>query len=142
MGMAADEPFAWQLPQGGLDRGEAPEAGARRELFEETGIRSVSLIDEINQWLTYDFPPEILGKKFKKYKGQTQRWYAFAFTGVEAEINLKAHGTQEFQAWAWMPLSAIPSLIVPFKRSVYEAIVSAFKPVIEERAGHGDQGIE
>jgi putative (di)nucleoside polyphosphate hydrolase len=68
--------YAWQMPQGGLDAGEDPEHGARRELYEETGIRSVTLLSASDDWLTYDFPPEILGKRFKKHKGQAQRWYA------------------------------------------------------------------
>ncbi len=129
--------YAWQMPQGGLDAGEDPERGARRELYEETGIRSVTLLSASDNWLTYDFPPEILGKRFKKHKGQAQRWYAYGFTGDDSEINLALHGKPEFRQWKWVPLMSIPVLIVPFKRGVYEAIVSAFKPVSESWARQG-----
>lgn len=80
--MAALDAFAWQMPQGGLDAGEDPEAAARRELYEETGIRSVELLSELDGWLTYDFPPEILGKRFKNNIGQAQRWFAYGFIGM------------------------------------------------------------
>jgi len=129
---------AWQMPQGGLDKGEDPEAGARRELFEETGIRSVTLLAAHDDWLVYDFPPEILGKRFKKYKGQAQRWYAYGFTGEADEVDLSHHGKPEFQQWDWVPLNHVSSLIVPFKRNVYEAIVGAFQPVAERWSRRGD----
>jgi len=129
--------YAWQLPQGGLNKGELPEQAARRELFEETGIRSVSYLSAVDGWLTYDFPPEILGKRFKNYKGQAQRWFAYGFTGDVNEINLAAHGEPEFQRWDWVPINSLPDLIVPFKRRVYEGIVTAFQPVSERWARLG-----
>jgi len=138
VGMDPAEGYAWQMPQGGLDKGEDPEAGARRELLEETGIRSVTLLGAHDAWLVYDFPPEILGKRFKKYKGQAQRWYAFGFTGDADEVDLSYHGKPEFQQWDWVPLNRVPSLIVPFKRNVYEAIVCAFQPVAERWSRRGD----
>jgi len=131
VGLADDVPFAWQMPQGGLERGEDPEAGARRELEEETGIRSVRLLAEHPDWLTYDFPPEVLGRRFKNYRGQAQRWFAFAFTGDDAEIDLDASGHAEFRRWEWVPLDTVPALIVPFKREVYAAIVAAFLPLVD-----------
>lgn len=124
-----DGDFAWQMPQGGLNKGENPERAARRELQEETGIRSISLLAETDGWLVYDFPPEVLGKRFKKYRGQAQKWYAYGFTGSVEEIDLAHHGEPEFQQWDWVPLKRVPALIVPFKRNVYEAIVTAFQPV-------------
>ncbi|MGJ3257989.1 MAG: RNA pyrophosphohydrolase [Rhodospirillales bacterium] len=124
-----DGDFAWQMPQGGLDKGEDPERAARRELEEETGIRSVILLAETDGWLAYDFPPEILGKRFRNYRGQAQKWYAYGFTGDVDEIDLTHHGEPEFQQWDWVPLIRVPGLIVPFKRHVYEAIVTAFQPV-------------
>ncbi len=119
---------AWQLPQGGIDKGEDVEAGARRELYEETGIHSVTLLGRHDTWLTYDFPAEMQGKRFKRYRGQAQAWFAYAFTGDVAEIDLAHHGAPEFMQWDWVPLKTVPSLIVPFKRKVYEAIVAAFEP--------------
>lgn len=135
VGLDPEGEFAWQMPQGGLDKGEDPEAAARRELNEETGIRSVTLLDATPGWLVYDFPPEILGKRFKKYKGQAQKWYAYGFTGSTDEIDLSHHGEPEFQQWDWVPLNRVQTLIVPFKRNVYEAIVTAFQPVSERWSG-------
>lgn len=126
--LGPDVTHAWQLPQGGLDKGEDTEAGARRELYEETGIHSVTLLGRHDTWLTYDFPPEMQGKRFKRYRGQAQAWFAYAFTGDVAEIDLAHYGEPEFQQWDWVPLNTVPSLIVPFKREVYLAIVSAFQP--------------
>ncbi len=128
---------AWQLPQGGLEPGENAEAGARRELFEETGIRSVTLLAAHDTWLTYDFPPEMQGKRFKRYRGQAQAWFAYAFDGDVTEIDLAHHGKPEFQQWDWVPLKTIPTLIVPFKRPVYEAIVAAFQPIAARRRPQG-----
>lgn len=105
--------YAWQFPQGGLDKGEDVEAGARRELYEETGIRSVSLLGQHDTWLTYDFPAEMQGRRFKRYRGQAQAWFAYAFTGDVTEIDLAHHGAPEFQQWDWVPLKTVPSLIVP-----------------------------
>lgn len=137
IGLAATDEYAWQMPQGGLDAGEDPESGARRELFEETGIQSVELISELDGWLTYDFPPEILGKRFKNNVGQAQRWFAYGFLGDEDEINLSAHGKPEFQKWDWVTLNRIPTMIVPFKRDVYEAIVASFQPIADRWRGRG-----
>lgn len=133
----SDDGYAWQLPQGGLDDGEDPEEGARRELYEEMGVSSVSLLDQIDRWLSYDFPPEVLGKRFKNNKGQSQRWFAYAFEGNESEIILDGHGKPEFDDWAWRPLKSLPSLIVPFKRNVYEAIVTSFQPIAVRRGHRG-----
>ena len=123
------EPYRWQLPQGGIDKGENPEHAARRELFEETGIQSIELIGSNDEWLTYDFPEDVVGKRFKKYIGQAQLWYAYRFLGDETEINLDQTSPPEFQQWDWKDIKIIPELIVPFKRHVYEAIVSTFGPL-------------
>ena len=125
-----DATHAWQMPQGGIDKGEEAWPAALRELHEETNIRSVGRLGEIADWLQYDIPREIVGQVWKaKYRGQTQKWFAMRFTGAESEIDL-AHpaGAQEpeFSAWRWEPMQNIPSLVVPFKRAVYERVVREF----------------
>lgn len=118
--------YVWQMPQGGIDEGETPEQAAFRELEEETAIRSVSLLAESTDWLSYDLPTEALGKWTGRYRGQTQKWFAFRFEGDESEINLNAHEPAEFCEWKWVPLPEITALVVPFKLAVYEALVSEF----------------
>lgn len=125
-----DGPFNWQMPQGGMDKGETPEVSAARELFEETGITldMVTPIGEVEEWLFYDFPPEYKGRKATKgWAGQRQRWFAFRFHGNESHIDLQSHGPQEFSEWRWGELSEAPQLIVPFKRKVYERLASEFE---------------
>lgn len=121
----------WQMPQGGIDKDEDPFEAAKRELYEETGIRSVSLLAEAPEWINYDLPDELLGIALKgKYRGQTQKWFAFRFKGDESEIaiNPPPGGHEpEFDAWAWKPMDRLPDLIVPFKRGVYGEVVAAFR---------------
>ncbi|MFB2551441.1 RNA pyrophosphohydrolase [Ensifer soli] len=123
-------PQLWQMPQGGIDRGEDPRAAAYRELYEETGMRSVTLIAEAPGWINYDLPEPMIGIGLKgKYRGQTQRWFAFRFEGDESEIaiNPPPGGHEaEFDAWEWKPMADLPGLIVPFKRKVYDEVVAAF----------------
>lgn len=121
----------WQMPQGGIDKGEDPLSAARRELHEETGMTTVSLLAEAPGWINYDLPPEMVGIALKgRYRGQTQRWFAFRFEGDENEIQINpppGGHTAEFDAWAWRPIDELPGLIVPFKRKVYEDVVAAFR---------------
>ncbi|MBE7732810.1 RNA pyrophosphohydrolase [Devosia faecipullorum] len=124
----------WQMPQGGIDKGEDPLRAALRELHEETNITSVSLLAEAPEWIYYDLPDDALGIALKgKYRGQRQRWFAFAFTGAEPEINVLAPAGgrfgAEFDAWRWERLSHTPALIVPFKRPAYEKVVAAFADI-------------
>ena len=133
-----DLAHAWQMPQGGIDPGEEPWPAALRELREETNIRSVERIGEIAEWLKYDIPREIVGQAWKgKYRGQTQKWFAMRFTGAESEIDV-AHPDgapeAEFAAWRWEPLQNVPELVVPFKRAVYERVVSEFARLAKLRA--------
>jgi putative (di)nucleoside polyphosphate hydrolase len=124
----------WQMPQGGIDKGEDPLRAALRELHEETSISSVSLLAEAPEWVYYDLPDEALGIALRgKYRGQRQRWFAFAFTGKDSEIDVAtpAGGKHpaEFDAWRWEKLSRTPSLIVPFKKDAYEKVVAAFADI-------------
>jgi len=123
-------PQLWQMPQGGIDKGEDPLAAAHRELYEETGMETVSLLAESRDWINYDLPPHLIGIGLKgKYRGQTQRWFAFRFDGDESEIRINpppGDHAPEFDAWAWKPMRELPGLIVPFKRAVYDRVVSEF----------------
>jgi len=119
----------WQMPQGGLDQGEDLEAAARRELAEETGVHSVRFVAQASDWLTYDLPDELIGVAWGgRYRGQTQMWFAARFEGQDSEIDLGPHDghEQEFDAWRWVTLKELPSLVVPFKRKVYQRVIEEF----------------
>ena len=119
---------AWQMPQGGLDKGEKPWAGALRELEEETGIgpQLVERIANHPQRLRYDLPPELAGKLWKgKWRGQDQDWFLARFTGSDTDINI-ATSDPEFNDWKWVAPDQLPDLIVPFKRDMYRAIIAGF----------------
>ncbi len=123
-------PQIWQFPQGGVDSGENILVAAQRELLEETGIRSASLIARAPGWITYDFPEGFTGSKaMKGFAGQTQAWFAFRFEGEDSEIDLAAHHQIEFDAWRWADLAEAPDLVVPFKREAYLKVVEAFAPI-------------
>ena len=118
---------AWQLPQGGIEKEEAPRTAALRELEEETGARSVTVLAEASKWLTYELPDELIGKVWNgKYRGQRQKWFAMQFTGDEEEINPANVQHPEFSTWRWARLDDLPRLAVPFKRNVYAAIALEF----------------
>lgn len=118
--------WRWQMPQGGIDKGEDVVEAAFRELQEETGVSSARLLSITPGWLAYDFPKEY---QKKKWKGQRQKWAAMLFEGEESEIDLTADDHQEFDNWRWGELEEAPSLIVPFKRNVYEELMRAFIPL-------------
>lgn len=124
---AEDSQYSWQMPQGGIDEGETPERAAWRELAEETSMMDVILLGESTSWLTYDLPKKAMRAWKGGYKGQAQKWFVFRFLGEDSSIDLTKHESIEFSDWRWHSLEGIVDLIVPFKRPVYEAIVSEFR---------------
>ena len=120
------EAFRWQFPQGGIDKDENAAVAAFRELKEETGVSSARLLAMTPGWLAYDFPETY---KKKNWRGQRQKWAAMLFEGDKSEIDLAADDHQEFDQWRWGELEEAPSLIVPFKRGVYEELIAAFIPL-------------
>jgi putative (di)nucleoside polyphosphate hydrolase len=123
--------YSWQMPQGGLDRGEDPYHAALRELAEETSVVSASLLAEAPEWYSYDLPQDVANRSWKgRYRGQTQKWFAFRFDGDESEIDVRhprGGHRPEFSAWRWERMERLPELIIPFKRPVYEKVVAAFR---------------
>lgn len=124
-------PWQWQFPQGGIDPGETPEAAGLRELCEETGLSRdrVEPLGTIADWLTYDFPPDVRDHPKHARRGllgQKQRWFAFRFLGEDGDFDLEAHGEVEFDAWRWEDLAAVPALIIPWKRPVYDVVAREF----------------
>lgn len=121
-----DTPDAWQMPQGGIDPGEAPLDAAKRELWEETGVTSAVLVAELPGSVRYDLPADISARIWKgRYRGQEQRWYLFRFAGDDREIDIEAHAP-EFDAWRWMPAAEVERHIIGFKRDVYRQVFDAF----------------
>jgi putative (di)nucleoside polyphosphate hydrolase len=122
-----DVRYAWQMPQGGIDRGETPSHAALRELGEETGLEpdQVELLEELEPWLFYDFPPALKAKLTGPYYGQRQKWFAYRFTGSDTDFRLDRH-TVEFDAWKWARLEDAPELVIPFKAAVYAEVAKRF----------------
>ena len=123
---------AWQMPQGGIDDGEKSREAALRELREETGITDdlVEFIARMDDWLTYDLPPDLLGRVWGgKYRGQRQKWFLFRYLGTDAQINIAADHP-EFSQWCWIGADDMVAAIVPFKRAVYVQVVAAFRPYL------------
>jgi putative (di)nucleoside polyphosphate hydrolase len=119
---------AWQMPQGGLDPGENPQAGALRELEEETGITpdKVEIVARCPEELTYDLPSDLVGKMWKgKWRGQRQTWFLMRFLGEDEDVNLDTP-EPEFRAWKWAEPAELPALIVPFKKALYEQLLAGF----------------
>ena len=120
----------WQMPQGGIDKGETPRQAALRELREEVGTDKAEILAESQLWLSYDVPQEITRRLWRgRYRGQRQNWFAMRFLGREEDIDLHTHHP-EFDAWKWVPAPELPRLIVPFKRQLYLDILAEFDRIL------------
>ena len=122
------EVAAWQMPQGGIDKGETPRDAALRELEEETGVSPdlVTIEAESEGWVAYDLPHDIVPRIWKgRYRGQEQKWFLMRFHGEDSHINIEVDH-QEFSEWRWLPCDELVANIVPFKRAVYEQVLAAF----------------
>ena len=121
---------AWQMPQGGIDRKESPDQAMLRELQEETGTRNVEIIAKSSKWYRYDLPDDLGAKLWGgRYKGQQQIWYLLRFRGEDKEINIHTHHP-EFRSWKWVDKDEIMELIVPFKKELYNQILSDLWPFV------------
>jgi len=131
VGKRKDNPVdKWQMPQGGVNNGEQFEEAMRRELKEETGIKNIKILKEINEWSEYELPNSLLGKIWRgKYRGQKQKWFIVRFLGNDDEINLETH-KQEFIDWKWIDIENLTGVIVDFKKKVYEELLPKIKASI------------
>ncbi|MQX37443.1 RNA pyrophosphohydrolase [Roseospira navarrensis] len=131
---------AWQMPQGGIDKGEDPLATARRELEEETGIppHLTEVLAETDGWLRYDLPEDLRAKLWRgRFRGQEQKWYLMRFLGRDEDVNLETEHP-EFSAWQWVPPARTMDLIVPFKRTLYGLVLEAFGPTLARLRADAD----
>ena len=120
----------WQMPQGGIDKGEDPAEAALRELAEEIGTDSAEIIGESSRWLHYDLPPQLVGRVWKgRYRGQRQKWFAMRFAGTDADIDIETEHP-EFSAWRWAEPETLPDIIVPFKRQLYVDVLDEFRGLL------------
>ena len=131
VGKRIDNPTnKWQMPQGGVDRDENLMNAMKRELKEETSIRSIEILKELEGWTEYELPDYLLGKIWRgKYRGQKQKWFIVKFLGKDEEINLKTTHP-EFIEWQWLDIENLPSVIVHFKKKVYEKLLPVIKSFI------------
>lgn len=121
---------SWQMPQGGVDPNEKLEAAMKRELIEETSIKNIKIIKELNYWLEYELPKNLLGIIWKgKYRGQKQKWFIVKFLGQESEININTKNP-EFIEWKWIEIEKLPSVIVAFKKHIYERLLTEIKEFV------------
>ena len=132
VGKRRDNPVdRWQMPQGGVDKGESYLAAMRRELLEETSIKSIKILKEIDRFFEYELPSDLIGIIWKgRFRGQKQKWYITKFFGEEKEINLKTKN-QEFVEWKWILPNELPNVIVDFKKKMYLDLLSDIKKFID-----------
>ena len=132
VGKRKDNPVnKWQMPQGGVNENENFLNAMKRELNEETSIKSIKILKELDDWFEYELPKNLLGIVWKgKFRGQKQKWFIARFTGKEDEINLKTKH-QEFIEWKWIEMNELPKVIVNFKRGVYEKLLIELKKFID-----------
>ncbi|CAI3926340.1 8-oxo-dGTP pyrophosphatase MutT and related house-cleaning NTP pyrophosphohydrolases [Commensalibacter communis] len=118
----------WSFPQGGIDANENPSEAIKRELAEEIGTDQIEILEEYPEWLSYDFPPDVLLNPLKgKYKGQTQKWFAVRFTGKDEDINLDKHVEKEFDEWKWIDITELKTIKTGYKHDIYMKISDHFK---------------
>ena len=131
VGKRADNPIdKWQMPQGGVDKGENFISAMKRELKEETSIQNIKILKQIDQWFEYELPKNLLGIIWKgKFRGQKQKWFVVRFIGNESEINLKTKHP-EFIEWKWIEVDDLTKVIVDFKKGVYKKLVVELKKFI------------
>jgi len=131
VGRRIDTPGAWQMPQGGIDKGEKPRDAALRELTEEVGTDKAEIIGKTKAWLSYELPGQLHRQAWGgRYRGQVQKWFAMRFLGADTDIKLDAHHP-EFDAWKWTTRDELIRLIVPFKRQLYIDVLAEFKELFE-----------
>ena len=131
VGKRKDNPIdKWQMPQGGVNKNENFLNAMKRELYEETSIKSIKIIRELDGWYEYELPKNLLGIIWKgKYRGQKQKWFIVKFIGEEKEINLKTK-FPEFIEWKWVKIDELPIIIVDFKKRVYEKLLPEIKKFV------------
>jgi len=132
VGKRKDNPFNnWQMPQGGVDHGESYLAAMKREIFEETSIKNLEVLKEIDGFFEYELPKNLVGIIWKgKYRGQKQKWFILRFIGSENEINLKT-SNPEFIEWKWIFPNELPEVIVDFKKDMYTDLLNKLRKFID-----------
>ena len=131
VGKRKDNPIdKWQMPQGGVEKNENLLNAMKRELYEETSIKSIKVLKELDNWLSYELPVELLGKIWKgRFRGQKQKWFIVKFTGSENEININTK-YPEFIEWKWINIDQLPDVIVDFKKNVYQELKEEIKKFV------------